>query len=169
MNKNLILSLGVVVILASCNNNAVDNAREEALLKDNKEADLIANQAIRDSGVHVEYTELDKFTNQRPAASGILESEPLRTNLRKLLGKEYQNFMEAMSEATELRKDSTFFTTWGTLPDDAIRGISYIIIDAKTRQIGAYQNIEGKVQTWGFVSDSSYVPATIKKKIADFK
>lgn len=165
--KPTILIPASLLFLAACNN-APERTKEPADTVAVASMETMINQAIEDSGVHLDYADFGKMLDQRPASSGLWDTQPFRSDLEKLLGADYAAFREAMSEATPLKKDKVYYT-WGVLPDDAVKGIGYVVVEPETGKIAAYQNINGKVKEWKTPGTEPFIPQELARKKTEFK
>ncbi len=114
------------------------------------------------------YAYVEQYIGKRPAEVNLLATEPLQTDLRMLLGSEYNNFAEAMLEAMPIQKDRVIYTM-GTIPDDAIRGMAYLLIDTENDKLKAYYLVGDQESSFQSPGEAIYLPPAVQDMLMQVK
>lgn len=119
------------------------------------------NQDINNSNPQL--NSIRKFIGKRPSDVKLWKTEPLNSDLHRLLGKEYQKFIEIMENATPLREEKQIYTI-GSYPDLSRIGFGYLIVDPDRNLLRAGIVTPGRHRHFGAKPSELETPAEIERK-----
>ncbi len=161
MRDLLFLFLVTTGLLAGCGGNNASDQQQE-----NEDQPTIGTEAI-DPGTPTAADGLDyiaEYLGKRPAEVNLWQTEPLRSELQRLLGDEFNFYTEIMQEAMPLKKDRVIYSI-GIAPDDAIPGIGYLLVDTendKLKVFGVFGDHKVEAQSRG---EALYLPQEVKDQV----
>ncbi len=113
-----------------------------------------------------ELDSLRHWLGKRPAEVDLWAYPPLRDRLADLLGEEdFEEFVSYMQEAMPLTAADGLVYTVGVVPDDAVRGIAYLLVmpDAgRLRAFGVFGDYRLEAQSDG---PDIPVPEPVQKRV----
>ncbi|WP_247234148.1 hypothetical protein [Telluribacter sp. SYSU D00476] len=137
MKKGMILALALFAMVA-CNNNdntqnVADNespvTRADKVEANGNALDTIAtSEALGEMSMQY----LDSHLGETPSQNNLLETEPLNTRLKVILGDRLNEFKEVMKQGDPLKKDQVYYTMSTSGNKSA-----FLIVDPKTNVIQA--------------------------------
>lgn len=137
MKKGIVLALALFAMVA-CNNNdntqnVADNetpvTRPDKVETNGNALDTIAtSEALGEMSMQY----LDSHLGETPTQNNLLETEPLNTRLKAILGNRLNEFKEVMKKGEPLKKDQVYYTMSTSGNKSA-----FLIIDPKTNVIQA--------------------------------
>ena len=84
------------------------------------------------------------WQGKRPAEVNLWAYKPLQSRLMELLGEEdFNEFVSYMQEAMPIEVDGQLVYTVGVVPDDAVRGVAYLLVLPE----------EGRIKAFGIFGD----------------
>lgn len=104
-----------------------------------------------------------KYLGKRPSQVNLWNIEPLKSELKKVLGKEYNNYMELMENALPLKEEKVIYSI-GSHPDRSLIGFGYIIIDPDKNILRAGMVRPGNHKTFGAKVSDLETPEVIERK-----
>lgn len=104
-----------------------------------------------------------KYLGKRPAQVKLWNKEPLKSELKKVLGKEYHNYLELMGNALPLKEEKVIYS-FGSHPDRSLIGFGYIIIDPDKNILRAGMVKPGTHRTYGAKVSDLETPEVIERK-----
>ncbi|HEV7350084.1 hypothetical protein [Telluribacter sp.] len=137
MKKGMILALAIFGTVACTNNNDTQNladnetpvARQDnATAKENALDTIATNEALGEMSMQYLTTHL----GERPGQNNLLETEPLNTRLKLILGDRLNEFKDLMKNGEPLKMDQVYYTM-----SSSGNKSGYLLIDPKTNVIQA--------------------------------
>ncbi len=104
-----------------------------------------------------------KYLGKRPSEVKLWNKEPLKSELQKFLGKEYNNYLELMANAMPLKEENVIYSL-GSHPDRSLIGFGYIIIDPDKNILRAGIVKPGNHRTFGAKVSDLETPEVIERK-----
>jgi hypothetical protein len=109
---------------------------------------------------------IDDLVGKRPAEVNLWQSEPLQARLKKLLGNNFETYVQLMQEAGPLTRDRVIYTL-GTAPDDQIPGVAYLLVDTGADRIKAYAVYGDLVIDAQSPGDAFYIPHPVTNRLSE--
>ncbi len=106
------------------------------------------------------------WKGKRPAEVNLWAYRPLQSRLMELLGEEdFNEFVSYMQEAMPIEVDGQLVYTVGVVPDDAIRGVAYLLVLPEEGRIKAFgvfgdHRIEAQSPGWDPV-----IPEAVQSRV----
>lgn len=104
-----------------------------------------------------------KYLRKRPSEVNLWNTEPLKSNLHRILGSEYTTFVELMQNAAPLKEEKLIYTI-GSYPDLSRIGFGYIIIDPEKDLLRVGMVKPGSHRTFGTNTADLDTPKEIERK-----
>ncbi|MBK6347898.1 MAG: hypothetical protein IPN08_13205 [Bacteroidales bacterium] len=161
MNKHLLKTAVFILSLlaTSCEHFNIRDVSSENL--DTLRLDQQPNQNSQDKDLKL--ADVRRFIGKRPSEVKLWETEPLCTDLQRILGNEYVSFVELMKNATPLKEEKLIYSI-GSHPDLSRIGFGYIIIDPDKNLIRAGMVKPGKHSVYGAKVSEVETPPEIERK-----
>lgn len=138
------------------------DARE--LYADNYDTLKIIDQQHQDNLSNEQtFAIIRKYIGKRPSDVRLLETEPLKSALKDIMGNEYQSFVEIMRNAAPLKEEKLIYSI-GSIPDLSRIGFGYVIIDPDNNLLRAGIVKPGHHKTFGAKFSDMDVPPEIDRK-----
>jgi hypothetical protein len=119
------------------------------------------NELLEESNADLSY--IRKYLGKRPSEVKLWNREPLKSELQKTLGKEYNNFLELMENAMPLKEENVIYSV-GSHPDRSLICFGYIIIDPDKNILRAGMVKPGSHRTFGAKVSEIETPEVIERK-----
>lgn len=113
--------------------------------------------------INPDFSYIRKYLGKRPSQVKLWNKEPLKSELKKVLDKEYQNYLELMENALPLKEEKVIYSI-GSHPDRSLIGFGYIIIDPDKNILRAGMVKPGNHRTFGAKVIDLETPAMIERK-----
>jgi hypothetical protein len=124
---------------------------------------LDQKQTLNNQDNDMKLANVRRFIGKRPSEVKLWDTEPLSSDLHRILGNEYSEFVELMKNASPLKEEKLIYCI-GSHPDLSRIGFGYIIIDPDKNLIRAGMVKPGKHYVYGAKSNEIRTPAEIERK-----
>ncbi|MHC1774744.1 MAG: hypothetical protein AB9834_04950 [Lentimicrobium sp.] len=155
---------GAVFLIVCFLATSCDSFDARELYADHHDTLKIINQQNQDNhNKDQTYAVIRKYLGKRPCDVRLLETEPLKSALKDIMGNEYQAFVELMRNAAPLKEDELIYSI-GSIPDLSRIGFGYVIIDPDKNLLRTGIVKPGQHRTFGAKVSEMETPPEIDRK-----